>query len=106
MSRNGRLGVAIRARRLELGLSQEQLAQRSSDAREGILQSDISRLESGQVALPRSGHLRRIAAALDMPIVDLLARSGWAAALVASADAPADPDAANPLKDTSPAEPG
>lgn len=92
MLRNGRLGVAIRARRLELGISQEQLAQRVSDDDERVRQSDISRLESGQMTFLRSGQLQRIAAALDMSLADLLAHCGWAAAVALNAPAMAPQD--------------
>ena len=77
------LGEAIRARRLELGWSQEQLAARINDAGDDCHQSDVSRLERGKVGLPRRARLERIAVALDLPLGELLARSGWANAEVA-----------------------
>lgn len=72
------LGCVIRRRRLELGWTQEQLAERISAEDEYIRQSDISRIERGDIALPRRARLERIAAALDLPLGELLARSGWA----------------------------
>lgn len=79
------VGEAVRARRLALGWSQEELAARASGAGLEVRQSDISRLERGRVALPRRARLERIAAALDLPLGELLARSGWAGAAVAFA---------------------
>lgn len=72
------LGRVIRKRRLELGWTQEQLADRISAEGEYIRQSDISRIERGEIALPRRARLERIAAALGLPLGELLARSGWA----------------------------
>lgn len=69
------LGEAIRARRLELGLSQEEFAARVGD---GMGQSGVSQLERGKVGLPRRRRLESIATALDLPMGELLARSGWA----------------------------
>jgi len=57
-----------------LGLTQEALAERIG---EGMRQAEVSRLESGRVTLPRRERLERIAAALDIPVGELLARSGW-----------------------------
>jgi transcriptional regulator with XRE-family HTH domain len=57
------LGQFIRARRLKRGLSQEALANLVDDS---IRQTDISRLESGYVALPRQERLVRLAAALQV----------------------------------------
>ncbi|HEU0114813.1 MAG TPA: helix-turn-helix transcriptional regulator [Thermomicrobiales bacterium] len=74
------MGDVVRRRRLELGWSQEELAARVSDADDEVRQSDISRLELGKVGLPRRARLQRIAAALGMPLGELLARSGWAMA--------------------------
>jgi transcriptional regulator with XRE-family HTH domain len=71
------LGTIIRKRRLELGLTQEQLAERISAHGEFVRQSEISRIESGAVGLPRRARLERIAAALDVPLGELLAHSGW-----------------------------
>lgn len=61
------LGSKVRERRKELGMTQVQLAERM-----GILQPDVSVIESGQVA---SGLLMvaRVAVALDMSPVELAA---------------------------------
>jgi transcriptional regulator with XRE-family HTH domain len=69
------LGAAIRARRTELGMTKEELADRV-----GVRQAEVSRLERGRVALPRRPRLERIAAALGLATGELLARSGWAGA--------------------------
>jgi transcriptional regulator with XRE-family HTH domain len=74
------LGSTIRARRGELGLTQEELAERISADGEYLRQSDVSRLERGAVELPRRARLERIAAALGLSTGELLARSGWAKA--------------------------
>lgn len=71
------LGEAIRLRRVEIGLTQEELAARAGD---GVRQSDISRLEHDRIQLPRASRLRAIASALDMEPGELLVRSGWAGA--------------------------
>jgi len=61
------LGSKVRERRKELGMTQVQLAERM-----GILQPDVSVIESGQVV---SGLLMvaRVAVALDMSPVELAA---------------------------------
>jgi transcriptional regulator with XRE-family HTH domain len=69
------LGETIRARRIALGLTQEQLAERIGD---GVRQAEVSRLEAGRVVQPRRSRLEKIALALDLPMGELLARSGWA----------------------------
>lgn len=74
------LGQIIRKRRLELGWTQEQLAERISVDDEYVRQSEISRIESGRIGLPRRERLERIATALDVPLGELLARSGWTGA--------------------------
>lgn len=75
------LGRAILARRRELGLTQEQLAQRVVEAGDvAFRQSDVSRLESGRVTLPRRDRLERLARALGLAPGELLVRSGWAGA--------------------------
>ena len=71
------LGRTIRLRRIELGLTQAQLAERIGG---GVRQTEVSRLECDRVTLPRRERLGRIAAALDLPLGDLLARSGWTGA--------------------------
>lgn len=75
------LGGAIRSRRTELGMTQDELA-----ARIGVRQSDVARLERDRVTLPRRPRLERIAAALGLATGELLARSGWAGAEQALAD--------------------
>ena len=83
-NRSQTLGKAIRERRIELGWSQEELAARAStDRGQEIRQSDVSRLERDKVGLPRRERLELIAAALGLPLGELLVRSGWAGADVA-----------------------
>ncbi len=71
------LGQVIRSRRVELGLTQQQLAERIGD---GVEQSEVSRLERDQVALPRRPRMEQLARALEIPVGVLLARSGWTGA--------------------------
>jgi transcriptional regulator with XRE-family HTH domain len=73
-ARTSTLGTAIRLRRQEIGLTQEQLAERIGD---GVRQSDVSRLERDRIQLPRPSRFRAIAAALDLEPGELLHRSGW-----------------------------
>ncbi len=68
------LGTFIRERRMDLGLTQEQLAFRVGN---GVRQSEISRLEHDGIALPRRSRLEEIAAALEVSIGDLLVTTGW-----------------------------
>ena len=68
------LGTFIRQRRQDLGLTQEQLAEAIGDH---VNQSDISRLERDRITLPRRERLEQLAAALDVSLGDLLARTGW-----------------------------
>ncbi len=68
------LGTFIRERRQDLGLTQEQLAERVGDT---IRQSEISRLEHDRVSLPRRDRLEHLAAALDVSIGELLVQTGW-----------------------------
>lgn len=70
----GTTGPVIRDRRLELGLTQEQLAELIAD---GVGQVDVSRMERDQITLPRRPRLEAIAGALNLPIGALLMRSGW-----------------------------
>lgn len=86
------LGQAIRERRIELGLTQEQLAERIGDS---VRQSEISRLERDHITLPRRSRLELIAGALDLPVGVLLAHSGWAGA-EAIDTTPVDADASDP----------
>lgn len=71
------LGKFIQRRRAELGLTQEQLAEKIGP---GVRQAEISRLEHDRITLPRRQRLEQIAVALDVPLGTLLARSGWAGA--------------------------
>lgn len=64
-------------RRAELGLTQEQLAERIGG---GVRQAEVSPLERDRVVLPRPQCLAAIAAALEMPVGELLERSGWTGA--------------------------
>jgi HTH-type transcriptional regulator/antitoxin HipB len=57
------IGQAVRSRRLELGISQTELARRA-----GMTQSAVSRLEGGG-AMPTVVVLERLAAALDAELV-------------------------------------
>lgn len=68
------LGHVIRARRIELGLTQEELAERVG---ESVRQSDISRMERDYVMLPRRERLEALAAALEVTPGFLLMQSGW-----------------------------
>lgn len=77
------LGQLIRERRMELGLTQEELAERVGV---GVRQSEISRLERNRVTLPRRQRMEEIAQALDIPVGLLLARSGWVGAEMIDAD--------------------
>jgi transcriptional regulator with XRE-family HTH domain len=77
---SGTLGTTIRARRQELGWSQEELAERVSAVGGRIRQSDVSRLEKGKVTLPHPDRLATIAETLGVPLGELLARSGWTGA--------------------------
>jgi transcriptional regulator with XRE-family HTH domain len=93
------LGAVIRARRIKLGLTQEQLAERISDHGELVRQSEISRIESGKITLPRRPRLERLAAALGLSLGELLACSGWAAADRVF-DPPTTPAAELPIQHT------
>lgn len=75
------LGTAILQRRMELGLTQAALAERVATCGDwGFRQSDISRLERGIVTLPHFTRMRSLAAALELPVGELLAQSGWTGA--------------------------
>jgi transcriptional regulator with XRE-family HTH domain len=69
-----RLGNFIRERRQELGLTQEQLAERIGDT---VRQAEVSRLENNRISLPRRERLAAIAAALEVSLGELLIRTGW-----------------------------
>ena len=68
------IGMFVRQRRQDLGLSQEQLAELVGGS---YGQSDISRIERGHIELPRMDTLVRLASALKVPVGDLLIASGW-----------------------------
>src|SRR5215203_2519679 len=68
------IGNFVRERRQDLGLSQEQLAERVGGT---YSQSDISRIERGHITLPRLSNLERLAASLDVPVGELLIAAGW-----------------------------
>jgi transcriptional regulator with XRE-family HTH domain len=76
------IGTAIRLRRQEIGLTQEELAERIGD---GIRQSDISRMERDRVQMPRPARFRAIAAALELQPGELLLLAGWPGAMTESA---------------------
>lgn len=86
------LGAVIQARRLELGWTQEELAERVRAEGEAMRQADVSRLERGGVTLPRRGRLERIAVVLGIPLGELLVRSGWTAADCALANHRDEPE--------------
>jgi transcriptional regulator with XRE-family HTH domain len=67
-------GQVIRERRIELGLTQEQLAERIG---EHVRQSDISRMERDYIMLPRRDRLEALAEALEVTPGYLLMHSGW-----------------------------
>jgi transcriptional regulator with XRE-family HTH domain len=72
------LGTVIKARRRELGWSQEELAARvAAHGDAAFRQTDVSRLERGKVSLPRRQRLGHIAAALGLSLGELLMRLGW-----------------------------
>jgi transcriptional regulator with XRE-family HTH domain len=98
------LGAFIRRRRIELGLTQEALADMVGD---NTRQADISRLENDRVTLPRRARLDAIARALQVSPGELLVRSGWegAEALDAS-EGESIPDRIARLQDELPQEAG
>lgn len=71
------LGQLMQRRRFKLGLTQEQVAERIGN---GVRQSDISRMERNHVVLPRRFRMEQIAHALEIPLGELLVKSGWAGA--------------------------
>jgi transcriptional regulator with XRE-family HTH domain len=68
------LGNYVRERRVDLGLTQEELAARIGDT---ATQAEISRLERGTIAFPRRRRLEALAAALEVTLGMLLVKSGW-----------------------------
>jgi transcriptional regulator with XRE-family HTH domain len=63
------LGLAVKARRQELGLTQEQLANDTD-----LHQRWISNVETGK-RNPSYGSLRRLATGLELPASELIARA-------------------------------
>jgi transcriptional regulator with XRE-family HTH domain len=63
------LGLAVKARRQEIGLTQEQLANDTE-----LHQRWLSNVETGK-RNPSYGSLRRLAAGLNLPASELLARA-------------------------------
>lgn len=74
MAESRSLGEAIRLRRVELGMSQEELAERIGP---DVRQSDVSRLERGKILFPRLERLNQIANALGVSVGTLLIEAGW-----------------------------
>jgi len=82
-------------------MTQEELAELVSADGEYLRQSDISRLERGDVTLPRWPRLKRIADALALTPGELLARSGWKGAeLYLDVTAEGSPPATSKVTDT------
>jgi transcriptional regulator with XRE-family HTH domain len=69
-----RFGDHLRKLRMDLGLTQEELAERIGGT---CSQAEISRLERGQVSMPRRARLDDLAAALEVSLGELLIHSGW-----------------------------
>jgi transcriptional regulator with XRE-family HTH domain len=78
------LGQLIRERRMDLGLTQEGLAERIGTT---VRHSYVSRLERNQIGLPHRDRLEQIAAALELSLGELLVASGWAGATGVNRDA-------------------
>jgi transcriptional regulator with XRE-family HTH domain len=91
------LGETIKARRRELGWSQEELARRMIGHGDlTFRQSDVSRLERGKVGLPHRERVEHLAAVLGLSLGEILARSGWSGWRDRSAEATAPADAEVP----------
>jgi len=71
---DNRLGNYVRERRRELGLTQEELAERIGGS---ASQAEVSRLERGTIVFPRRSRLEGLAAALEVTLGTLLVHSGW-----------------------------
>lgn len=99
MSTSPSLGQFIRQRRLELGLTQEQLAEQIGDS---FRQSEVSRLEHDRVSLPRRERMEHLAAALEVTLGELLAHTGW---LTGGADDLKDGDVDATIEAVDPGEP-
>ncbi len=61
------LGKRLLLRRVDLGLDQDDVAERA-----GLSRAYVSRVERGAVANPKLGDLRRVATALELSLDDLL----------------------------------
>jgi transcriptional regulator with XRE-family HTH domain len=83
------LAQLIRERRQDLGLTQEELAERLGPT---VRQTEISRLESGRIALPRRLRMEQLARALQLPLGTLLLGSGWAGAEGLDSESPSAGD--------------
>jgi transcriptional regulator with XRE-family HTH domain len=77
------LGLAVKARRVEIGLTQEQLANDTD-----LHQRWISNVETGK-RNPSYGSLRRLAAGLGLTASELLARAEQLETQATSANSPA-----------------
>lgn len=69
-----KLGNFVRERRQDLGLTQEEVANRIGGS---ATQAEISRLERGTISFPRRTRLEGLAAALEVTLGELLLHSGW-----------------------------
>lgn len=65
-------GKAVRTRRLQLGLSQAQVAERTNGR---LVQSDVSKLENGTTGEPGISNAYAVARALETSIEDLVTRN-------------------------------
>lgn len=95
------LGQTIRARRQELGLTQEDLADRIGPS---VGQNYVSQLERDRVKLPRQERLRAIADILGIEAGELLERSGWTGASARIASSASAPATVAPADDAADAE--
>jgi transcriptional regulator with XRE-family HTH domain len=68
------LSDLARSRRLELRLTQAEVAERMGGA---VYQADVSQIERGVVRSPRRERLAALAAALELPYETVFAASGW-----------------------------
>jgi DNA-binding XRE family transcriptional regulator len=84
------LGSFVRQRRLELHLTQQELADRV-----GYVQERVSLLESGKYGLPSLPALADLAHALETPLPRLLIAVGYSEDMVSPNDAPSSADARN-----------
>jgi transcriptional regulator with XRE-family HTH domain len=80
------LAQRVRDFRYSKGWGPDELATRAEISRTALYQ-----IESGKTGLPRAGTLRRIAAALEVPMVDLLGQEVETAAAATVAERPQPP---------------